>query len=99
MQREKLQLFFRPTELVDYFSDEEDDSLDNEDTSSESDTWSQSDFDQFGKFSNEEHTRSKFDTTNFGLEMINETNFEEPGETNNLNSISSLSEETKLAFS
>jgi hypothetical protein len=49
------------TELADYFSD---DSLDNEDTSSESDTWSQSDFDEFEKFSNEEHTWSKFDTKN-----------------------------------
>jgi hypothetical protein len=87
------------TELADYFSDEEDDSLDNEDTSSESDTWSQSDFDEFEKISNEEYTWSAFDTTKFGLETINETNLEEPGEQNNLNGISSLSEETELAFS
>jgi len=87
------------TALADYFSDEEDNSLDNEDTSSESDTCSQPDFNKFEDFSNKEHTPSEFDTAIFGLETINETNFEEQGETDNLNGICSLSEETKLAFS
>jgi hypothetical protein len=84
------------TELADYFSDEEDDSLDNEDTSSDSDNWRQPDLNEFEDFSN---TTSEFDTAIFGLETIYETNFEDSGDTNTLNSISSLSEETKLAFS
>jgi hypothetical protein len=46
-----------PTDLADYFSDKEDDSLDNEDLSSESDTWSQPDFNEFEGFSNKEHTK------------------------------------------
>ncbi len=89
-----------PTDLADYFSDEEeDDSVDNEDLSSESDRWSQPDFNEFEDFSNKEHPPSEFDTAIFGLETINETNFEDQGETNHLNNISSLSVETKLAFS
>ncbi len=88
-----------PTDLVDYFSDEEDDSLDNEDLSSDSDTWSQPDFNEFEDFPNQEHTPSESDTAIFGLETINENNFEDQSETNHFNSIPSLSEETKLAFS
>jgi hypothetical protein len=89
-----------PTDLADYFSDEEeDDSLDEEDFSSEGDTWSQRDFHDPGDFLNQKHTPSGFDTALLGLETIHETDFEDQGETNNLNGISSLSEETKLAFS
>ncbi len=87
------------TELADYFSNEEDDSLDNEDLSRESDTWSQSDFDKFGEITDEGYTWSEFETNKFGLETINETNYKEPGEQNNLKGISILSEETALAFS
>jgi hypothetical protein len=77
------------TDLADYFSDEEeDDSLDNEDLSSESDPWNQPDFGEFEDFPNI-----------FGLKSISETDFEDQGETNNFNGISSLSEETQLAFS
>jgi hypothetical protein len=67
-------------ELADYFSDKEDDSLDNEDPTSESDTW------------------SEFETNKFGLDTINKVNYEEPGEQINIKGISSLSEETALAF-
>jgi hypothetical protein len=88
-----------PTDLADYFSDEEDDSWDNENLSSEGDTWRQPDFNESEDFPNQTHTPSEFDTAIFGLEAINETNFEDQGKTNNFNGISSLSEETKLAFS
>ncbi len=88
-----------PTDLADYFSDKEDDSLDNEDLSSESDTWSQTDFDEVEDFPQQEYTPSKLDTAIFGLETIHETNFEDQGKSNNFYGISSLSEETKLAFS
>jgi hypothetical protein len=87
------------TDLADYFSDEEDDIWDNESLSSEGDTWNQPDFDDSEKLQNQGHKPSEFDTALFGLETINETNFEDQSETNNLNSISCLSEETKLAFS
>jgi hypothetical protein len=57
-----------PTDLADYFSDEEEnDSLDNEDLSSESDPWNQPDFGKFEDFSNKEHRPSKPDTTIIGL--------------------------------
>ncbi len=89
-----------PTDLADYFSDEEeDDSLDEEDLSSEGDTCSQPDFHDPEDFPNQKQTPSKFDTALFGLETINETDFEDQGETSNLNGISCLSEEAKLAFS
>jgi hypothetical protein len=91
-----------PTDLADYFSDKlEDDSLDEEDSSIESDIWSQPDFNDPEDFLNQKHTPSEFDTALFGLETINETDFEDQGEseTNNLNGISSLSGETKLTFS
>jgi hypothetical protein len=55
-----------PTDLADYFSDEEDDSLDEEDLSSESDTWSQRDFNEFEDFSYKEETPSQLDTAIFG---------------------------------
>ncbi len=76
-----------PTDLGDYFSDnEEDDSWDEVDLSSESNPWSHTDF---------------YDPENFPnqLETINEASFEDKGEAINLNGISCLSEETKLAFS
>jgi hypothetical protein len=89
-----------PTDLADYFSDdEEDDSLDEEDLSSESDTWSQTDFHNPENFPNQQHTPTEFDTALFGLETIHETSFEDKGETNHINGISCISEETKLAFS
>ncbi len=87
------------TDLADYFSDEEDDNLDNEDLSSESDIWSQPDSNEFEDSSNQEHAPRYFDTALFGLNTIDETEFEDQGETNNFNGISCLSEETKLAFS
>jgi hypothetical protein len=87
------------TDLVDYFSDEEDDSWDNESLSSESDTWSHPDFDDSENFQNQGHKPSEFDTAPFGLETINETNFEDHSESYNLNGISCLSEETQLTFS
>ncbi len=89
-----------PTDLADYFSDEEEDnSLDREDLSSESNTWSQPDFPDPEDFPNQQHTLSELDMALFGLETINETDFEDQGEPNKFNGISCLSEETKLAFS
>ncbi len=85
--------------MADYFSNEEDDSWDNKSFSSKGDTWSQPDFDNSEDFQNQEHNPSKFDAALFALETINETSFEDKGETNNFNGISCLSEETKLAFS
>jgi len=87
------------TDLADYFSDEEDYSWDPENLSSEGDTWSQPDFQESEDFPNQKHTPSEFDTAMFRLETIEETNFEDQGETKNFNGISCLSEETKLAFS
>ncbi len=86
------------TDLADYFSDEEDSSWDSESFSSESDTWSQPNLDDSKTFQNQEHKPSAFDTALFGLETINETDFEDQGEANNLNGISCLSDETQLAF-
>jgi hypothetical protein len=87
------------TELADYFSDEEeDDNLDNEEHSSESDPWNQPDFGEFEDFPIKGHTPSKLDTTIFGLESISEADFKDQGENSDFNGISSLSEET-LAFS
>jgi hypothetical protein len=85
--------------LAEYFSDEEEDSWDDENLSSEGDTWSQPDFNELEDFPNQEHTPSRFDTAIFRLQTINETSFENQGETSYINSISSLSEETKLTFS
>jgi hypothetical protein len=94
------------TELVDYFSDEEDHSLDNEDPTSKSNTWSQSDFDELGEISDEEdensdeeNTWSETNTTKFGLELIHEIHYEETGEKNIFKGISSISKEAELAFS
>ena len=67
--------------------------------SSEGDTWSQPDFDDSENFQTQKHNPIEFDTALFGLETINETNFKDQGETNNINGISCLSEETQLAFS
>jgi hypothetical protein len=83
--------------LADYFSDEEDDSLDNEDPTSESDTWSQSNFDELGDISDKEDDNSddedawsEHKATKFGLESIKEIDYKETGEKNNLKSISSI---------
>jgi hypothetical protein len=94
------------TELADYFSDEEDNSLDNEDTTGESDTWSQSNFDELGEISdkeddnsNEVHAWREHKDTKSGLKSIKEIDFEETGEKNNFESISSIANEAELAFS
>jgi hypothetical protein len=86
------------TELVDYFSDGEDDSLDNVDPTGESDTWSQSDFNELGEISDEEDDNSdkedawsEHKAAKFGLESIKEIDYKETGEKNNFESISSIS--------
>jgi hypothetical protein len=86
------------TELGDYFSDdEEDNSWDEEDLSSESNPWSHTDFnDPKENFS---HSPSESDETIFGLQSISETNFEDQSENKPFSGISSISEETRLAFS
>jgi hypothetical protein len=86
------------TKLEDYFSDEEDDNLDNEDLSSENDSWSQSDFEELQEISDRGHTWRKFEANKSRLETIHEVNYEEPGEQNRIKGISSLSEEIALAF-
>jgi hypothetical protein len=88
------------TELADYFSDKEDDSLDNEDPTGESDNWSQSNFDELGEISDDKDAWSEqHRATKFGLESIQEIDYEETGEKNNLKGIASISKEAKLAFS
>ncbi len=90
-----------PTELGDYFSDdEEDDSWDEEDLSSESNHWSHTNFnDPKEYYSHSQHTLSEWDPVISGLETIDEASFKEDSEANKLHHISCLSEETRLAFS
>ncbi len=90
-----------PTELGDYFSDdEEDDSWDEEDLSSESNPWSHTDFNNPEEnFPHSQHTLSEWDPEISGLETIDEASSEDDSEANKLHHISCLSEETKLAFS
>jgi hypothetical protein len=86
------------TELGDYFSDDkEDDSWEEEERSSESDPWSHIDFDD--SEDNFSGSPSESNKTIFGLRPISETNFEDQGENRPFSSISSISEETRLAFS
>ncbi len=87
------------TELADYFSDEEEDSLDDDEQKSESDFLSQTDPDKFGEISDKEDTWIDQSDTNFGLQTIPETDYEEIGEENNLEQISSITNKSKLAFS
>ncbi len=88
------------TDLGNYFShDEEDDNWDEEDLSRKSNPWSHTDFYDPENFPKAQPTLSVFDTEIIGLETINEASFEDKGEDNNLNGVSCLSEETKLAFS
>ncbi len=89
------------SELGDYFSDdEEDDTWDKENLTSESNLWSHSDFkDSEENFTHPQPTLSEWNPVISGLETINEVRFEDAGEADELNHISGLSEETKLAFS
>ncbi len=94
------------TELADYFSDEEDDSLDDGDPKSESDTWFHSNLDELGEISdkeddnsNDEDAWSEHRATKFGLKSIQEIDYEEVSEKNNLKQISSISNRSELAFS
>jgi hypothetical protein len=84
--------------LADYFSDEEEDSLDDEDQKSESDPWSQANSDELGEISDEEDTWSEHSATNFGLKAIPETDYEEVSESNNLKQISSVTNKSELTF-
>ena len=88
-----------PTELADYSDKEEDDSLDNEDTLSERDTWNKSDFEELGEISDEEDTWSETEAAEFEFETHNDINYEEPGEGTIFKGISSISTETAQAFS
>jgi hypothetical protein len=86
--------------LADYFSDEEEEeSFDNEDLSSETNPCNQPNFDEFENYTDQEQSPSQSGTAIFGLQSISETNFEDQGETRPFSGISSISEETKLAFS
>ena len=88
-------------ELGDYFSDdEEDDTWEEETLTSESNLWSQTNFNNSeGNFQHLQSTLSEWDPVISGLETIGEARFEDDSETNKLNHISGLSEETKLALS
>ncbi len=90
-----------PTELGDYFSDdEEDDNWGEEDLPSESNPWNHTDFNDPEETSpHSRHTLSEWDPQISGLETIDEANFEGNSEDNKLHHLSCLSEETKLAFS
>jgi hypothetical protein len=68
----------RPTELADYSDEEEDDSLDNEDTLIERDTWNKFDLEELGEISHEEDTWSKTELDKFELEAHSEVDYEEP---------------------
>jgi hypothetical protein len=85
-------------ELGDYFSDEEgDDTWDREDLKSESNYWSQTQFnDSEDNFPLAQPTLSKWDPVISGLETINEARFEDDCEAYH---ISGLSEKTILGFS
>jgi hypothetical protein len=92
-------------QLADYFSDEEDDSLD-KDPKSESDTWFHSNLDELGEISDEEDDNSNDEdacseprANKFGLKSIQETDYEEVSEKNNLQQISSISNISELDFS
>jgi hypothetical protein len=87
------------TELADYFSDEEEDSLDDEDQNSGSDSWSQANSKELGEISDEEDTWSEHSATNFSLKAIPETDYEEVSERNSLKQISSIANKSELAFS
>jgi hypothetical protein len=88
-------------ELGDYFSDnEEDDTWDREDLTSESDSWSHTEFhDPEENFPLSQPAFYEWDPVISGLETIHEAGFETDGEANKLNHISGLSEETQLSFS
>jgi hypothetical protein len=59
----------RPTELADYSDEEEDDSLDNDDTLSERDTWNEFDLEEFGEISVEETPGAKLNQTNLNSKL------------------------------
>jgi hypothetical protein len=89
------------SELGDYFSDdEEDDTGDTEDLTSESNTWSHTEVnDSEENFTSSQPTLSEWNPVISGLDTINEATFEDDYKASELNHISGLSEETKLAFS
>jgi hypothetical protein len=87
--------------LGDYFSDdEEDDTWDEENLTSESSPWSQTDFNVSEEnFTPSQSTLSEWNPVISGLETVNEARFENDYKANEINHISGLSEETKLIFS
>ena len=87
--------------MGDYFSDdEEDDTWDRKDLTGKSNLWSHTDFNEFEpNFTQSQTTLAEWDPVISGLETINEGRFEDDCEANELNHISGLSKETKLAFS
>jgi hypothetical protein len=82
-----------PTELADYYSDEEEDhSLDIEDT------WNKFDLEELSEISDEE-TWSEAQPDEFEFETQTEVDYEEPGDRTAFTGLSSLSIETAQAFS
>jgi hypothetical protein len=88
-----------PTELADYYPDEEgDDSLDKEDTRCEKDTWNKVDLEELGEISDKEDTWSEAEPDNFEFETQNKVDYKEPGDRTAFTGVSSLSVETAQAF-
>jgi hypothetical protein len=88
------------TELADYYSDEEEDnSLDNEDTRCGKNTGNNFNLEELGEVSDEEETWSEAEQDKFEFKNQNEVDYEEPGDRTTFTGISSLSVETAQAFS
>ncbi len=89
------------TELGEYFSDnEEDDTWDTEDLKSEHHSWSHTDVNESEEnFTSSQPTLYQWNPVISGLDTINEATFKDDYKASELNHISGLSEETKLAFS
>ncbi len=87
--------------LGDYFSDdEEDDTWDQDTLTSRSKSWSHTELkDSEINFPLSQPVLSEWNPVISGLDTIYEARFEKNGETNKLNHISGLSEETQLGFS
>jgi hypothetical protein len=88
-----------PTELANYYSDEEeDDSLDNKDTLCET-AWNKFDLEELGEILGKEDSWSEAKPDEFEFETPNEVDYKEPGDRTTFTGISSLSVETAQAFS
>jgi hypothetical protein len=88
-----------PTELADYSDEEEDDSLDNEDTLCERDTCNKSYFEDLEEITDEEDTWSETEVTEFEFKTHDNVSYEVKSEETIFKGISSISTEIAQAFS